>query len=125
MDTTTADTVPTATGAIGVEPADVAGMGMADVWALARRIDGLAPDVRDAVVERVWDDAEDVPVDYPGEDGADDGTDPDGELAEDYGIFPKGTPRIDGFWNWVDRHHSKGVGYIMCERRHPYAYERA
>lgn len=123
MGTTTSMGTTTAPAAGAAEPKDVSGMGMADVWELAQRIDDLTPRMRDAVTERVWDEAGDVAVDYPDENDPDDATDPDGELAEDYGIFPKGTPRVEVFWRWVDAHHSKGLGYIMYDRRRPHAYE--
>jgi hypothetical protein len=56
---------------------------------------------RDAELERLWTDIEDVPFD------------PETETFEEPILgFPAGTPRED-VWHWFDERHSKGVAYLL------------
>ena len=61
----------------------------------------------DVELERLWDELEDVPF----------SENKRGELRLDknWYNFPKGTTRED-IWKWFDRHHSKGVNYLLNER---------
>lgn len=52
---------------------------------------------------RLWTELEDVP--FIDEDG-------DMVLDVDWHGFPAGTPRED-IWRWFDRHHPKGVAYLL------------
>jgi len=42
--------------------------------------------------------------------------DEDCNIDEDFYIWKAGTFRED-IWHWIDERHSKGVGYIMNERK--------
>lgn len=55
----------------------------------------------DAEVEELWRSLDDVPMD------------PETERMENpFLIFPSGTQRGE-IWQWFDRHHSKGVAYLL------------
>ena len=62
----------------------------------------------DSVVEELWDLLEDVPFydEFPD----------DLLLAQDWFVFYEFSPR-ESIWRWFDEHHSKGVGWLMNERR--------
>lgn len=64
-------------------------------------------DMVDEALEREWDELEDIPF----------SEDKKGVLRLDanWHEFPKGTPR-ETVWDWFDRHHSKGINYLLNER---------
>ena len=64
---------------------------------------------KDREVEKLWDDLADVQFDD---------SDPaqDMVLIDNWLDFPAGTPRED-IWHWFDERHSKGVAYLLYERR--------
>ena len=64
-------------------------------------------DMVDEALEREWDELEDVPF----------SEDKKGMLRLDanWHEFPKGTPQ-ETVWAWFDRHHSKGINYLLNER---------
>ena len=55
-------------------------------------------------IESLWNRLEDVPFD--------EGEDKELILAEKFHCFKKGTPRFY-IWHWFDKHHSKGVAYLL------------
>jgi len=56
---------------------------------------------RDAILEKLWSELEDVPMD------------PDTEKTEEaFQHFPAGTDRED-IWHWFDERHSKGIAYLL------------
>lgn len=55
----------------------------------------------DAEVEELWNALEDVPMNPETE-----------RMEKPFLIFPANTPREE-IWNWFDRHHSKGVAYLL------------
>ena len=59
----------------------------------------------DRFCERMWCELEDIEFDE----------DDDGRLvlARDWFDFKKGTHREEDIWQWFDKHHSKGVGWLM------------
>lgn len=62
----------------------------------------------DAELEAMWDEFGDVPMD------------PETECMEyQWMDFPAGTHREE-IWHWFDERHSKGVYYLMFERRMAY-----
>ena len=60
--------------------------------------------VTDAQAEKLWAKLTDIPFDE----------DPEGRmlLPDDFALWEKGTERED-IWEWFDRNHSKGIGWIM------------
>jgi hypothetical protein len=66
-------------------------------------------------IEKVWDEMTDVPFDE--NEKSDDGCYL--VLGEDYSVWKKGTTR-DDIWRWFDKHHSKGVYYLLYERKIKY-----
>jgi len=59
---------------------------------------------RDAKLEKMWAELEDVPVDPNTE-----------KLDEPFNHFPVGTDKKD-IWNWFDLRHSKGIAFLLSER---------
>lgn len=56
---------------------------------------------RDAALEKLWTELEDIPMD------------PETECMEaPFLDFPTGTPRED-IWRWFDERHSKGVAHLL------------
>lgn len=61
--------------------------------------------IPDRDLEQLWDTLTDIPID------------PDTEQIDtDWHIFTKGTDRID-IWRWFDERHTKGVHWLLYERR--------
>lgn len=59
-------------------------------------------DVNDREVEKLWEEFEDVPFN-------------ENECLDcDWQGWNKGTYREE-IWHWFDKHHSKGVGWLMNE----------
>lgn len=57
---------------------------------------------QDELLEAMWETLEDV------------NTDEEECIEQNWFIFEKGTSRED-IWHWFDRHHSKGVGWLINE----------
>lgn len=69
------------------------------LWAGINKFETL--EERDAELEKLWADLEDLPMD------------PDTErIEEPFLDFPAGTER-EGIWRFFDKNHSKGVSYLL------------
>ena len=78
--------------------------------ASTQETDAELEQAKDREVERLWDDLADVEFDDS------DFLDRDMTLVENWLEFPAGTPRED-IWHWFDERHSKGVYYLLYERK--------
>jgi hypothetical protein len=55
----------------------------------------------DKQIEQIWIGLEDIPI-------------TNDELDDDYFVWDCGTTK-DEIWKWFDKHHSKGVGWLVNE----------
>lgn len=60
---------------------------------------------RDAAVQKLWDEMEDIPFDFSAEY-------PDGFLAHDWAGFEAGTDKYD-IWHWFDDYSSQGINHLL------------
>ena len=60
-------------------------------------------EMRDAEIEELWRQFEDVPMNPITE-----------EIEEDFLHFPIGTSREE-IWHWFDEQHSMGINYLLYE----------
>lgn len=57
----------------------------------------------DKNVETLWEEFQSVPVDH------------NGNLKAAWYAFPKGINKTIVVYDWFNRHHSKGLSYLMAE----------